>query len=83
MIFNDASNGIIPVEELPLLDYKFPVDVKKDTGRELLDYGKGHSNGKLYFGRGLKFNGVDQSIELQSADKVGEFTMIATSDTNA
>jgi len=67
MLFNVANDAfIVPTDEVPLLEYKFPMVVDKSTGRELLDYGKGHSNGKLYFGRGLKLNGVDQSFTVNT-----------------
>jgi len=66
MIFNDSSNGIVPTDKVPLLEYKFPVTITKPDGVELIDYGKGHSNGKLYFGRGLKLNGVDQSFTVNT-----------------
>jgi len=84
MMLNTFSRAnVVPTDKVPLLEYKFPVTITKPDGVELIDYGKGHSNGKLYFGRGLKLNGVDQSVTLQTAERVGEFTMIATNDTNA
>ncbi|NPA69340.1 MAG: hypothetical protein GXO26_00890, partial [Crenarchaeota archaeon] len=70
--------------ELPILDYAWSTSINEE-GTRMLDNKASSTEyqGQLYFGRGLKLNGVDQNVTLQTAERVGEFTMIATNATNA
>ena len=84
LLHNFVSTYGLPSDKIPLLDYKWSVTLNKPDGREFLDYGKGHSNGKLYFGRGVKFNGTDQNVSLSSSGLVdgGNWSMCGQISTN-
>lgn len=51
----------------PLINYKWYTTIDSNGSRELLDMGTlPKYNAKLYSGRGVKFNGVDQSVNIQN-----------------
>jgi len=75
------NNMAETIAKSPYIDYKWSSHTRANGDRELFDYGKSHSNGKLHFGRGIKFNGVDQSVTAYIPEfKTVIYTITAGSD---
>jgi len=75
------NNMAETIAKSPYIDYKWSSHTRANGDRELFDYGKSHSNGKLHFGKGIKFNGVDQSVTAYIPEfKTVIYTITAGSD---
>jgi len=64
-------------KDLPEIGYQMK-PYAKDGKVTLPNRGKGNYDADLYFGRGVKFNGVDQSILINTIPIVGTMTIVYT-----